>query len=106
MFVVLVPVAVEIRCRAHGILLVGSANRFKENNNQKKKYAISIFTLGMVAFISPIVQESINKNKCVKETKIYLKENSKAKDKKGIKSYFISVNHCYGGDYFSSNLVE
>ena len=48
-------------------------------NSQKKKYAISILALGIIAFISPVVQESINKNNCVKETEKFLKGNTKNK---------------------------
>ena len=75
-------------------------------NNQKKKYAISIFTLGIIAFISPLVQESIYKNSCVRETKILLKNNIKSQGNKNIKSYSVSVNHCNGGDSFSSTLDD
>ena len=75
-------------------------------NNQKKKYTISIFTIGFITFISPVVQESINKNNCVKETKIHLNDNTKIKGNRNLKSYSVAVNHCNGGDYFSSTLDD
>ena len=74
--------------------------------NQKKRYVISIFTFGIIAFIYPVIQESINKNNCVEETKILLKKNTTLKANQQSKYYSVSVNHCNGGDYFSSELDD
>ena len=86
--------------------LKAKVNLSEHISNQKNKYVISFISIGFVAFISPLIEESINKNKCVKETVTFLKSNDKKNVKNDSNSFSISVNHCNGGNYFSSELLE
>ncbi len=75
-------------------------------NNQKNKYLITLFTISIAAYVSPIVKESMTRNTCVKETKTFLTDNNIIKNKQALKAQSVSVNHCNGGNYLSSKLVD